>query len=174
MSVSRRPAGDPHSALKLPRRPADHDKMRRPSQARRASKVLLTAIAAVTVVAACAGCAGNRSARSRLAVITVSERDFKIKAPRVIRAGNLRLHLENKGPDTHELIIARLGNGPLPLRSDGLTVDEDALKTPGTLEGLESGRSEDARLHLPPGRYVLFCNMAGHYLSGMHATVIAR
>jgi uncharacterized cupredoxin-like copper-binding protein len=27
-------------------------------------------------------------------------------------------------------------------------------------------------LHLTPGRYVLFCNMAGHYLGGMHRTLV--
>jgi uncharacterized cupredoxin-like copper-binding protein len=57
-----------------------------------------------------------------------------------------------------------------------LTVDEDALKsrTALTVEGFERGRSEEARLRLTPGHYVLFCNMQGHYLGGMHATVIVR
>jgi uncharacterized cupredoxin-like copper-binding protein len=27
---------------------------------------------------------------------------------------------------------------------------------------------------LAPGRYVLFCNMSGHYLGGMHRLLVVR
>jgi uncharacterized cupredoxin-like copper-binding protein len=27
-------------------------------------------------------------------------------------------------------------------------------------------------VHLAPGRYVLFCNMTGHYMGGMHSTLV--
>jgi uncharacterized cupredoxin-like copper-binding protein len=31
---------------------------------------------------------------------------------------------------------------------------------------------EEVLLHLKPGRYELFCNMAGHYLGGMRAALV--
>jgi uncharacterized cupredoxin-like copper-binding protein len=79
----------------------------------------------------------------------------------------------NRGPDAHELIVVRVQGTRLPLRRDGLTVDEDALesKVAGLLEPAEA-TTRTLDLHLKPGRYVLFCNMAGHYLSGMHATLV--
>ena len=58
----------------------------------------------------------------------------------------------------------------LPLRTDGVTVDEDALQ-PATVGALEPGLPGSVRmlrLDLTPGHYEIFCNMAGHYLGGMH------
>ena len=28
------------------------------------------------------------------------------------------------------------------------------------------------KLHLAPGRYLLFCNMEGHYMGGMHTELV--
>jgi uncharacterized cupredoxin-like copper-binding protein len=129
----------------------------------------------LTVAAGCSGCAEKRS-DGGLPVVRVSEQDFKIKAPRRIRAGEVRFRLRNRGPDTHELIVVRLGRRGLPLRRDGLTVDEDALeaRTAVTIEAVERGRSREKQVALAPGRYVLFCNMAGHYLGGMRATLVVE
>ena len=109
-------------------------------------------------------------------VIAISERDFKITAPTRHAAGRVQLLVTNRGPDMHELIVVRQGRGPLPLRADGLTVDEDAVKpeTAGTLEPGEPGARRRLDLRLEPGRYILLCNMAGHYLGGMHATIVVR
>ena len=62
----------------------------------------------------------------------------------------------------------------LPLRADGLTVNEEAIQTreAGTLEPGHAGAVRDLQLHLAPGRYVLFCNMEGHYMGGMHAELV--
>ena len=35
-------------------------------------------------------------------------------------------------------------------------------------------RTEDLTLDLKPGRYVLWCNLEGHYLGGMHETFDVR
>jgi uncharacterized cupredoxin-like copper-binding protein len=116
--------------------------------------------------------AGTRAQK----VISVTERDFRIKAPASIATGRVRLHIRNLGPDTHELIVARLRGRQLPLRADGLTVDEEALEPlhPVVVEGMERGKGTEVSVDLPPGRYELFCNMAGHYLSGMHRTLVVR
>ncbi len=86
----------------------------------------------------------------------------------------MRLVLRNRGPDTHELLIVRTKGGRLPLRTDALTVDEEVLDPAmaGVIEGEPSGTVHALRLHLRPGRYELFCNMAGHYLGGMHAELV--
>lgn len=121
------------------------------------------------------GCSGPKL-RSSASLLRVSERDFKIDAPKTIQSGDVRLRTGNRGPDTHELLVVRSGGRPLPLRKDGLTVDEDAVdvETIATVEGYEPGSSREVRLHLPPGRYVLLCNMAGHYLAGMRTTLVVR
>jgi uncharacterized cupredoxin-like copper-binding protein len=110
-------------------------------------------------------------------VLTVAERDFHISAPAHAPSGDLRLRVQNRGPDRHELIVVRRSDErPLPLRADGLTLDEDKLEpqTVGVLESREPNSVSDLDVHLDPGRYELFCNMSGHYLGGMHTDVVVR
>ena len=149
--------------------------MRRSSQGRHGGGLLVGLLAAVALGStACSGTGG--AIRNGLPLLKVSERDFRIKAPGEVRAGEFRLQVTNEGPDTHELLVVRLDKARLPLRPDGLTVDEAALasSTAVTLEGAERGERREAPVHLAPGRYVLFCNMAGHYLGGMHTVVSVR
>jgi uncharacterized cupredoxin-like copper-binding protein len=108
--------------------------------------------------------------------IRIVERDFHISLGRkVVSSGDISLQVRNKGPDSHELIVVRR-SGRLPLRTDGLTVDEDVLDPvkPGALEPGGPGSVRELHLHLAPGRYELFCNMSGHYLGGMHADLTVR
>lgn len=129
------------------------------------------ALAAATVLPV-AGASIHRAAASA----RITERDFHISAPKQLHAGELRLLVHNKGPDAHELIVVRAGRGRLPLRSDGLTVNEEALgrRDVATLEPGTAGSARELRVHLAPGRYVLLCNMAGHYLGGMHTELIVH
>jgi uncharacterized cupredoxin-like copper-binding protein len=121
------------------------------------------------------GCAGGQITANGAAGLTVSERDFAISAPRRVSAGDVVIRVHNRGPDDHELIVVR-ADSSLPLRSDGLTVNEEALQRAeaGALEPGEPGATRELQVHLSPGRYVLFCNMAGHYLGGMHVVLVAR
>jgi uncharacterized cupredoxin-like copper-binding protein len=121
-------------------------------------------------------CSEGNSARTHDdAVVRVTERDFRITvSPTRVSAGDVRLVLRNRGQDTHELLIVRTKGGRLPLRTDALTVDEEVLDPAmaGVIEGEPSGSVHALRLHLRPGRYELFCNMAGHYLGGMRAELV--
>ena len=121
------------------------------------------------------GCAnGSSTQASRAAVVRVTERDFRIVVtPKLVSSSDVRFVITNKGPDMHEVLIARSDRARLPLRSDGITADEEGLgkdmikeldAPPNTVHHL--------RLHLSPGRYELFCNMFGHYLGGMHAQLV--
>jgi uncharacterized cupredoxin-like copper-binding protein len=133
-------------------------------------------LAALAVLGAAlfSSCSSGSSPRAKPgSVVRVTERDFRIKvAPARVRAGLVRLQLSNKGPDAHELIMVRASHGRLPLRTDGLTVDEEGLAAVETIEAQHRGYVHELRLHLKPGRYELFCNMAGHYLGGMRAELV--
>jgi uncharacterized cupredoxin-like copper-binding protein len=102
--------------------------------------------------------------------------DFRVRPDRAsVPAGAVRFDLVNNGPSTHELIVVRTDRTPgrLPLQRDGLTVDEEApgLHALDEAEGLDIADHRTLLLRLPPGHYVLFCNMEGHYLGGMHAAL---
>jgi hypothetical protein len=126
------------------------------------------------VLLAVAGCASGRPAADAHATrVRVTERDFRISAPRHVRSGDLLLSVRNRGPDAHELIVVREGSR-LPLRRDGSTVSEEKLEPliAGALEPGHPHTTRTLRLHLAPGTYELFCNMSGHYLGGMHTKLV--
>jgi uncharacterized cupredoxin-like copper-binding protein len=147
--------------------------------ARRGTRCALPSVAALCLSAAAfSGCgvAGSAGANPPPGSVRVTERDFHIEAPKRLAAGAVRLTVHNEGPDTHELIVVREGRSPLPFRRDGLTVDEDAVEQ-SKAGGLEPGAPDSEReltVRLRPGRYVLFCNMSGHYMGGMHAELVVR
>jgi uncharacterized cupredoxin-like copper-binding protein len=123
---------------------------------------------------ALAGCGGGSSSSSDVRVVRIGERDFHITAPRHLAPGRVRLQVANDGPDLHELIVVRDPSGALPMRTDGVTVNEEAL-APVELGSLEPGTPGSVRaltVTLRPGRYEIFCNMAGHYMGGMHAVLV--
>jgi hypothetical protein len=148
----------------------------------RPTKRKLTVLVSALALIALPGCSGRQSAqRDDGKPVALTERDFRISVDgrtgrQRLKSGDVRFAVRNRGPDTHELLVVRTNGSRLPLRADGLTVDEDAVKpaTLATLDGREAGTAEQMRVHLAPGRYVLFCNMAGHYLGGMHVELVVR
>jgi hypothetical protein len=125
-------------------------------------------------ITACASSSG-RHGSARAALVSVREKDFRILLkPARVPAGRVDLRVDDVGPADHELILIRAIHGPLPLRHDGLTVNEEALKrvTIGLLEPATPGTIRHLRATLPKGKYEVFCNMAGHYLGGMHAFLV--
>jgi hypothetical protein len=137
----------------------------------------LSSVVLIATALAAGGCGGGQpQPAAGDAVVRVTERDFHISVqPAVVRAGEVDVVSTNAGPDMHELLVAR-ADGRLPMRRDGLTVNEEALapRLVGELQGTAPSSRHILRLHLRPGRYVLFCNMAGHYLGGMQAQLVVR
>ncbi len=126
---------------------------------------------------AAVGCAGSGKAAGLIApIIPVTEGDFHISAPSTLMTGNYTFRVHNEGPTDHEFIVAPTQSSSLPLRPDGLTVDEEAIERsePGSLEPGSPGAVRDLTVHLKPGRYILFCNMEGHYMAGMHSELTVR
>ena len=134
-------------------------------------RLLVLASVALLALPGCGS--GGSEADSHATRLRITERDFRISAPKHVRSGDLLLSVRNRGPDAHELIVVREGSR-LPLRRDGSTVSEEKLE-PVIAGALEPGRPHTMRtlrLHLAPGRYQLFCNMSGHYLGGMHTELV--
>lgn len=139
-----------------------------------ASRHLVLAAVALCAFSGCGSHSQARGAGERPSV-HIAERDFHISAPRHVTAGEVGLSVHNTGPDDHELVVVRAGS-KLPLRRDGLTVDEDAVKraTLGAVEPAPPGATHLLRVHLKPGRYELLCNMSGHYMGGMRTRLVVQ
>src|SRR5262245_40720329 len=142
--------------------------MRGVNRVGQALRAIGLAVVLAAVLAGCGGATGHAGGQAR--ILDVTEKDFKIDAPARVRAGDVLIRSHNKGPDDHELIVVRLDGKTLPLRRDGITIDEDALEQEqaGALEPFRHNTVAELRVRLTPGRYELFCNMAGHYFGGMH------
>ena len=134
-------------------------------------RLLVLASVALLALPGCGS--GGSEADAHVTRLRITERDFRISAPKHVRSGDLLLSVRNRGPDAHELIVVREGSR-LPLRRDGSTVSEEKLEPviAGALEPGQPHSTRTLRLHLAPGRYTLFCNMSGHYLGGMHAKLV--
>jgi uncharacterized cupredoxin-like copper-binding protein len=108
--------------------------------------------------------------------VNVLLNDFTLRRDvAVVPAGTVRFRILNEGPTTHELSVIRTDRAPdkLPLQRDGLTINEDApgMHFVNEAEGIEIGDRRTLALRLAAGNYVLYCNMEGHYLGGMHAAL---
>ena len=146
-------------------------------RARPARSAFIVALSLLSVAGLTACSTGSSSESGSR--IDVTMRDFGIKVSRrSVPAGVVVLHVTNSGPSTHEINVdlTNYRAGRFPLQRDGLTVNEDAegLRRIDSIEQVNLHRTEDLTLHLKPGRYVLWCNLEGHYLGGMHETFDVR
>jgi len=142
----------------------------------RTGLLLIALCVLAAVLAAPSALAAGTGAPAR---IDVTMHDFKIKlSRRSVPAGPVDIHVHNRGPSTHEINVDRtnLDGDSLPIKADGLTVNEDSksLLRIDSIEQLNLGETGDLQLDLRPGHYVLYCNLEGHYLGGMHASFDVR
>jgi hypothetical protein len=86
--------------------------------------------------------------------------------------GSVTFEVHNNGTIQHEFIIFKtdLDEGSLPL--SGTTVDETGagLTKIDEIEAQDPGSAKTLTVNLEPGKYVVICNIAGHYQQGMHAS----
>jgi uncharacterized cupredoxin-like copper-binding protein len=129
--------------------------------------------AALVVISGCTGRLPTGPAAVG-SIVDVTVEDFAIDSPAGVVAadGTVTFRVYNKGPATHEFVVARtdLASGKLPLGPDGTSADEEQLEVPGEVSEIPTWTTEALTLSLAPGRYVFFCNLEGHYLGGMHAS----
>lgn len=85
-------------------------------------------------------------------------------------AGVVTFHVTNDSKDTiHEMIVMYLADPsqPLPYVAADSKVDEDKAGDKGEVSELDPGASGSLTVVLKPGKYLLICNVAGHYAAGM-------
>jgi uncharacterized cupredoxin-like copper-binding protein len=72
--------------------------------------------------------------------------------------------------EKHEFVVVQtdMAADQLPKNADGL-VDEEKLTSFGEQGDIEPGKTVDLAVDLHPGRYMMICNLPGHFNAGMHA-----
>ncbi|MDP8962034.1 MAG: hypothetical protein M3N32_10530 [Actinomycetota bacterium] len=131
--------------------------------------------ATATRVAACEPVGDPSTASEKIDVVLD---EWSVQAPERVAAGRVTFTAQNAGEEPHELVIVRADDpGALPVDEQG-AVDEEKLPPDalvGEIEAFPSGESCQGTFDLPPGEYVLFCNIVEqhegeqlvHYQLGM-------
>jgi uncharacterized cupredoxin-like copper-binding protein len=132
-----------------------------------------------TAQATLAAASAVKPAGSAPTSVAITEHDFAL-APSVASApgGLIDFTVHNLGPSQHELLIFRTDLPPdkLPLGSDG-RVDESSDNVPKVFDSgnnIPVDGTQTFNTALTPGRYVLVCNLPGHYLAGMHVAFVVN
>lgn len=100
--------------------------------------------------------------------VTATLKEFTIEpSPASVSAGEVTFTTKNSGAVPHELAVVKSDLDPKKLpQKDGLA-DETANKPLGRTANIAAGQSGTVKVKLEPGKYVLLCNLAGHYSAGM-------
>jgi uncharacterized cupredoxin-like copper-binding protein len=91
-------------------------------------------------------------------------------------AGPTTIEAPNEGSVEHELVVFKTNMDPakLPTEASGEVNEEKMDKiaqSAGEIPDVEAGETKSAQFELTPGRYVIFCNLPGHYAAGMYGTL---
>lgn len=91
-------------------------------------------------------------------------------APATTPQGTVTFHVTNSSSDTvHEMIVMYMADPTqaLPYIDAENRVDEDKAGDKGEVSELDPGASGSLTVDLKPGKYLLICNVPGHYGAGM-------
>ena len=108
-------------------------------------------------------------------VIKMDDYSFEPKDA-AAKAGSVTIEAPNEGTVEHELVLFKSDKNPadLPTESNG-GVDEEKLdkeaEEVGEIADVEAGESKSETFDLTPGKYVMFCNLPGHYAMGMYGSL---
>jgi uncharacterized cupredoxin-like copper-binding protein len=121
-----------------------------------------------------AGTTTDGAAGGEVLSIDMGEFYYKPKDAQA-KAGTLTIDAKNVGSAPHELVLAKTDLAPdkLPTSSDG-SVDEESLDVPGEVSEIPGGADGSVSVDLQPGSYVMFCNLPGHYASGMYGSLTVK
>lgn len=91
-----------------------------------------------------------------------------------VPAGKVTFEVTNISKEMlHEMLVAPIASADviLPYNVDEDRVEEELSGDLGEVSELAPGESGALTLDLKPGLYVLYCNVAGHFMAGMWITI---
>jgi uncharacterized cupredoxin-like copper-binding protein len=125
----------------------------------RALHLIAVAALVAAVGASPVGAAGAKT------VVRVQLKEFKvIPSPLSAKRGSVAFVVRNSGKVDHEFVVLKTNVPPakLPVKA-GKAAEPGRV---GRVGPLKPGTSKTLALELKAGKYVLICNLPGHYLAG--------
>lgn len=97
--------------------------------------------------------------------------------PKLVPRGTVKFNVTNLGSALlHEIILAEVNDENELLAYDLAKnmVDEETIQTLAQVAEIAPSKSASFTLELKPGKYLLYCNYAGHYMAGMWTVIEVR
>jgi uncharacterized cupredoxin-like copper-binding protein len=127
----------------------------------------LAAAAAITALAASTAFAAGGGP------VAVTLKEFKVvPAPKSVTAGKVVFTVKNVGKVAHEMVVVKTNKAPGSLAGSGSEASE--VVTVGKVQSLKSGKTAKLTLTLKAGKYVLLCNLPGHYKAGQYTAFVVK
>jgi uncharacterized cupredoxin-like copper-binding protein len=106
-------------------------------------------------------------------VVSVALTEWKLVPEQAtVRPGRISFVVRNDGAMAHEFVVLRSDRHHHSLKvKEGKAVETGRL---GEIPLIPSGASKRLTLRVSPGKYVLLCNLLGHYQAGQFAALRAR
>ena len=120
----------------------------------------------VVVASACGGAATTDTSEAPALYVDISDYKLVTDHP-TIAAGHIVFGIRSHAAMAHELKVIKTDLAPDQLPVDRATAKASEDGKVGELTAIAAGVSRKLVLELVPGRYVLICNVAGHYQLGM-------
>jgi uncharacterized cupredoxin-like copper-binding protein len=132
------------------------------------------ALALAGVLALVAGACGGGDSNK----VGATEKDFSITLDKTSgKAGEITFSVKNEGPSVHEFVVFQTDLAPdqLPTTQDenGVEIvdEEGEGVTPlDEIEDIAVGSTQELKVNVTAGNYVIICNLPAHYQQGMHTT----
>lgn len=108
--------------------------------------------------------------------VTVKMGDFFFDPKDVtVAAGSVTMSTPNVGKVEHELVLFKSDADPASLPVSGGEVDEEAFEEQGAeevgeIDDVQPGQTKEKSFDLTAGKYVMICNLPGHYQQGMYGS----
>jgi uncharacterized cupredoxin-like copper-binding protein len=136
---------------------------------RRSSTILIgTMLIAIAVAIPVSGLAASAGGTSK-----VKLREWAIApVPAKATAGKITFVVKNSGKTRHEFVVIRTNLPADKLPTKNGRASEKGQK--GEIGDLLPGATKRLTLTLAKGKYVLICNLSGHYQAGQRALFIVR
>ena len=134
----------------------------------RTAATALSLLAALTVGLGAAGATHGRSQAPSKVAVVLSEWKL-VPSATALRAGKVTFRVRNDGAIEHELVVLRTDSHHHALKvKKAVAVETGKL---GEIPKIVPGQELSLTLSLKPGKYVLLCNLLGHYRAGQFAAL---
>jgi uncharacterized cupredoxin-like copper-binding protein len=130
--------------------------------------LLVGALVALVTAGVAHAAPGAKSAK-----VSVTLKEFSVTpAPKTTTAGKVTFSVKNTGTVSHELVVLKTNTAPGKLK----VKNNKAVETGrvGKVKPLKPGKSGTLTKTLAKGKYVLLCNVEGHYQAKQYIGFVVK